>query len=136
MLACFLFYLHHFPLIHLDWNILSGDQAKEIATKAPTNLEELAECMLPENFQKEYGDRLLKNINAYIESEKLQSIVEKRRTKKRKRDDVIVVDEFDDGIDYAAIELPVTQNSGDQSASSSGSKLKSKKSSYFPKSKA
>jgi len=92
--------------------------------------------MLPENFQKEYGDRLLKNINAYIESEKLQScIVENRRTKKRKRDDVIVVDEFDDGIDYAAIELPVTQNSGEPSASSSGSKLKSKKSSYFPKPK-
>ncbi len=126
-----------FCSIIVDWNILNGDQAKEIATKAPTNLDELAECMLPENFQKEYGDRLLKNINAYIESEKLQSVIEKRRTKKRKRDDVIVVDEFDDGIDYAAIELPITQNSGEQSASSSGSKLKSKKkSSYFPKPKA
>ncbi|KAK1735578.1 ATP-dependent DNA helicase, RecQ family [Skeletonema marinoi] len=115
------------------WNILNGEQTKEIATKVPTNLEELAECMLPENFQKEYGDRLLKNINAYIDSEKLHSCIENRPTKKHKRgdapdsQDVIIVDEFDDGIDYAAIELPVTQNS------SSDSKLKSKKSSYFPK---
>ena len=138
LLSCtfllFFLYLHHFVSTQcIDWNILNGEQTKEIATKVPTNLEELAECMLPENFQKEYGDRLLKNINAYIDSEKLHSCIENRPTKKHKRggapdsQDVIIVDEFDDGIDYAAIELPVTQNS------SSDSKLKSKKSSYFPK---
>ena len=124
---------------YTDWNILNGNQTKEIATKVPTNKEELAECMLPENFQKEYGDRLLKNINAYIQSENLKKCIEERQAKKRKTDnasngnDVIVVDEFDDGIDYAAIELPATQNSGEPSSSSSASKLKSKKSSYFPK---
>jgi hypothetical protein len=124
----------------IDWNILNGEQAKEIATKVPTNLEELAECMIPEHFQKEYGDRLLKNINAYIESEKLQGCIESRPAKKRKREapdsqDVIIVDdEFDDGIDYAAIAMPVSQSSGKPSAaSSSDSKLKSKNSSYFPK---
>jgi hypothetical protein len=121
------------------WNILNGEQTKEIATKVPTNLEELAECMLPENFQKEYGDRLLKNINAYIESEKLQGCIENRPRKKRKTDapdsqGVIIVDEFDDGIDYAAIELPVTQKSHTPASSSSDAKyFKSKKSSYFPK---
>lgn len=139
VLSCSSFFTDTISLAILDWNILNGNQTKEIATKVPTNLEELAECMLPENFQKEYGDRLLKNINAYIQSENLQSCIEERRAKKRKKDsasdsnDVIVVDEFDDGIDYAAIELPVTQNSGEPSASSSASKLKSKQSSYFPK---
>ncbi len=97
--------------------------------------------MLPEKFQKEYGDRLLKNINHYIQQEKLQKCIEDRQAKKRKTDNasndnnvIVVDDEFDDGIDYAAIELPATQNSGEPSASSSStSKLKSKKSSYFPK---
>ena len=135
-------FLTPFRSQHTDWNILNSNQAKEIAIKAPTNKEELAECMLPENFQKEYGDRLLKMINAYIQQENLQKCIEDRQAKKRKTEnssndnDVIVVDdEFDDGIDYASIELPATQNSGEPSAasSSSTSKLKSKKSSYFPK---
>jgi len=35
------------------WNILNGEQMKEIATKVPTNLEELSECMLsPKAFKK------------------------------------------------------------------------------------
>jgi ribonuclease D len=70
------------------WNILTEDQTKEIATKVPTNLDELAECMVPKKFQEEYGDRLLKNINAYIKSENLQGFIENRPQKKqRKRDD-------------------------------------------------
>ena len=119
---------------------MSVEQISEIANKAPTTLEEVADCMLPEHFQKEYGDRLLKNINAYIESEKLQGCIENRPRKKRKSDlssgesqDVIILDEFDDGIDYAAIEMPGTQQSVKQSLSSPLSKLKSKKSSYFRK---
>jgi hypothetical protein len=134
-----------FRLPVTDWNILNGEQMKEIASKVPTTSDELAECMVPEHFQKEYGERLLKNINAYIESENLRDIIEKQPRKKQKRkgndaadQDVIVVDddEFDDGIDYAAIEMPGSQNSGKQLSSSSGSKMsngESKKSSYFPK---
>ena len=127
------------------WNILSSDAMQEIASKVPTTSDELAECMVPEHFQKEYGERLLKNINAYVESENLRGIIEKQPRKKQKRkgddaadEDVIVVDddEFDDGIDYAAIEMPGSQSSGKQLSSSSGSKMsngESKKSSYFPK---
>ena len=40
--------------------------------------------MIPEFFQKEYGDRILKNINAFIESANLQ---DSESAKKRKRDD-------------------------------------------------
>ena len=141
LLSCSSFITDSFRSQYTDWNILNSNQAKEIAIKVPTNKEELAECMLPEKFQKEYGDRLLKNINHYIQQEKLQKCIEDRQAKKRKTDNasndnnvIVVDDEFDDGIDYAAIELPATQNSGEPSASSSStSKLKSKKSSYFPK---
>ena len=131
---------HSFTNTHLDWNILKTEQIKEIANKAPTDRNELADCMLPEHFQKEYGDRLLKNINAYIKSEKLQEIIEARPKKKSKRDVAsesktleIFDDEFDDGIDYAAIEMPVTQASGKNMASLSDSKNKSTESSYFSK---
>jgi bisphosphoglycerate-dependent phosphoglycerate mutase len=58
---------------------------KEIAAKVPTSRDELAECQIPEHFQEEYGDRLLKNINAYIESENLHEIIERRPRKKLKR---------------------------------------------------
>lgn len=51
---------------------------KEIAAKVPTTRDELAECMVPEHFQKEYGDRLLKCINAYIEHGNLQEVIAKR----------------------------------------------------------
>ena len=84
---------------HTDWNILNSNQAKEIAAKAPTNKEELAECMLPENFQKEYGDRLLKNINAFIQQENLQKCIEDRQAKKRKKDSEEDCEE-DDNSDY------------------------------------
>ena len=84
---------------HTDWNILNSNQAKEIATKVPTNKEELAECMVPENFQKEYGDRLLKNINAYIQMENLQQCIEDRQVKKRKKDSEEDREE-DDNSDY------------------------------------
>ena len=72
---------------------------KEIAAKVPTNKEELAECMIPENFQKEYGDRLLKIINSYIEMENLQKCIDDRQAKKRKKD-LEEDGEEDDNSDY------------------------------------
>ena len=113
------------------------EQIKEIANKVPTDRNELADCMIPEHFQKEYGDRLLKNINHYIKSENLEGIIDARPKKKSKREVApeskplqIIDDEFDDGIDYAAIEMPVTQPSGVASSSNSNAK-KSTESSYF-----
>ena len=54
---------------------MNGEQMKEIAAKVPTTPDELAECMVPEHLQKEYGDRLLESINAFIESENIQDQV-------------------------------------------------------------
>ncbi|KAL7445801.1 hypothetical protein ACHAXM_011372 [Skeletonema potamos] len=66
------------------WNIMSDGQMKEVANKVPTNLDELAECNVSENFRKEYGARLVKNINACVESETLRGCFEKSPRKKRK----------------------------------------------------
>jgi len=108
------------------WNIMSNSNMREIATQVPTSIEDLADCGLPENVQKEYGERLIKNLTSFIQQNNLQSYIENRPTKKRKLDSkkaavmekenkpvLIDVpdtdDEFgDDGIDYSAIEIPTT----------------------------
>lgn len=101
-----------------------------IATEVPTSIEELADCGLPEKVQKEYGERLVKNLNSFIEQNELQQYLNARPKKKRKLDSkksliiekenkpvLIDVpddsdDEFgDDGIDYSAIEIPGSQKS-------------------------
>ena len=85
-----------------------------VANQFPTTLE------LPQNVQKQYGERLIKNINAYIEQEQLQQYVENRPKKQQKtsvadpeRKPILIDvpdsnDEFEDDIDYAAIEIPNT----------------------------
>lgn len=104
-----------------DWNIMGNQKMANVATHVPTTLDELAECELPQNVQKQYGERLIKNINAYIEQEKLQKYIENRPKKKHKaaadmsnpESKPILIDvpdsdndEFEDDIDYGAIEIP------------------------------
>jgi ribonuclease D len=69
-----------------DWNIMGNQKMANVATLVPTTLDELADCELPQNVQKQYGERLIKNINAYIEQENLQHCVENRPKKKWKTD--------------------------------------------------
>src|SRR6056300_1480728 len=57
---------------------MNSEQMKEISAKVPTTPDELAECLVTEQFQKEYGDRLLKCINAYIEYGNLHEVIAKR----------------------------------------------------------
>jgi hypothetical protein len=52
---------------------MSHQQMKAIASQVPTTMDELAECGLPKNVQNTYGERLIRNVNAYIESKNLQS---------------------------------------------------------------
>ena len=97
---------------------------------------------------KDYGERLLKNINAYIESSNLRSYIDSRPKKKPKFNQVAVAaavkapdvinvlddsgDEFDDdGIDFSSIPLPTNDN---MKKAETSSKLKSSNktsSSYF-----
>mmetsp|Transcript_9010 Transcript_9010/g.21950 ORF Transcript_9010/g.21950 Transcript_9010/m.21950 type:complete len:1376 (+) Transcript_9010:166-4293(+) len=150
------------------WNIMSNDKMTKIATLVPMTIEELSECELPQNVQKQYGERLVTSINAYIESEHLQQYVENRPKKKQKttieesnapESKPVLIDipdsdedEFDDdGIDYSTIQIPGQKqkrsnppaqrkekpNPYNQKpatkpvAARTGSKLKSRKSSYF-----
>ncbi len=60
------------------WDIMSTQKMVRVATLVPTTLDELADCELPKNTHRMYGERLIKNINAYIVQEKLKKYVENR----------------------------------------------------------
>ena len=104
----------------------------QLASDVPTSIEELSALgILGENVQKEYGERLVKNIKTYVEQEKLQHYLDKHQGRKRKLStsenvsrnitsassakkamtkNVVPVqndDEFDIGIDFSQIEMPV-----------------------------
>lgn len=68
----------------LAWNIMSIQQIKIIAAEVPTTTKELFQCGLPENIVKDYGERLLKNINTYNKSNDLRSYLDDRPKKKLK----------------------------------------------------
>ena len=132
---------------------MSTQKMSVVANQAPTTLDELADCELPQNVQKQYGERLIKNVNAYIEQENLQQYVENRPKKKQQKTAIVDPerkpilidvpdsnDEFEDDIDYAAIEIPSTGSAAQMSNPYSNQKnpvkettAKPKKSSYFEK---
>jgi len=66
------------------WNILSNPKMMNIANEVPTTMEELADCELPQNVIKQYGERLIKNVNAFVEQENLQRYIDVRPKKKQK----------------------------------------------------
>lgn len=118
-----------------DWNILSIDQMGHLAAQVPTTDEELAECNIPQNICTQYGDRLLKSINAFIDMEELHEYIENRPKKKPKKaferqpagsNKAILIDnpenEFDDEFDamLGAMDMPAAsqkQNGFSQSKS-------------------
>jgi hypothetical protein len=99
---------------------------KTIAAQVPMTIEELkALGLLGENIIKEYGERIVKVVSSYVAQENLEEYINRRPTKRAKLDSagassatakkpaVVVLDdsdesrdEFDDGIDYSAIEIP------------------------------
>lgn len=116
-----------------DWHIISHDATAAICNEVPTTVAELnALGVLGENVVKEYGERLVKNINAFIATENLKSYIDKRPPKRPKTSDskdrttkgsstitrkstaIVAIptngedefDEFDTGIDFGAIALP------------------------------
>ena len=105
---------------------MSNVKMANVASECPTTMEELADCELPQNVVKQYGERLLKSINSFIEQTKLQKYIENRPKKKQKTavsqesnketkpilidvPDESDEDEFaDDQIDFSAIPMPAT----------------------------
>jgi geranylgeranyl diphosphate synthase type 3 len=79
------------------WNIMSTQQMRAVANHVPTTLDELADCMLAHNVQMkmQYGERLIQNINAYIEQEMLQQYVQNRvqQPKRKKKQKKITMEE-------------------------------------------
>ena len=107
-----------------DWNIMSNSAMTTFASQVPTSMEELSALgILGENVVKEYGERLVKNIRAYVNQENLQHYLDNRVSKRArlsndvnttedsKNDPVVVeVDEFATDIDFKSIEMPRPEN--------------------------
>ena len=92
---------------------------KKIAWTVPTTNEELTGLgVLGENIIKEYGERLLRAINNFVEKEELVELVSQKQPAKKVKAVASVAksrpkaiqyaesfDEFDD-VDFSAIDIP------------------------------
>ena len=68
-----------------DWNILPPEKIKEVAAHVPTTVEELSALeILGEGKVEQYGERLIKQINTFIESRELQQYINERPKKRPK----------------------------------------------------
>ncbi|GFH47067.1 hypothetical protein CTEN210_03542 [Chaetoceros tenuissimus] len=67
------------------WNIMSNQGMSTIASKVPLSIEELKELgVLGENIVKEYGDRLITNLNAFIDQNGLHKYIKVQGTNRRR----------------------------------------------------
>jgi ribonuclease D len=104
---------------------MSNKAISSLSNQVPTTTGELASLgVLGENIIKEYGDRLLKNINAFLEQEKLKGEIEaqgrpihkkgkwqaqqpqQQSQAPKKHNNDFPDDEYDCGIDFSAIDVP------------------------------
>jgi bloom syndrome protein len=105
------------------WNIMNQKAMGTIASQIPLSIDELNDLgIIGENVVKEYGERLIKNLNAFIEQNGLEKYVKGKENKRRKLGDAKVAalapepvsktsktsldDEFDIDIDFSAIDIP------------------------------
>ena len=108
------------------WNIMNNKAMGTIASQVPQSIEELNDLgVLGENVVKEYGDRLIKNLKAYMEQNDLKKYLKNKESKRHKVDEsskaqavakkpspsIMKMDDDDDDffdmdIDFSAIDLP------------------------------
>ena len=102
------------------WNIMNQHAMVTIASQVPSSIEELNEmAVLGENVVKEYGDRLIRNIKAFVEQKNLSKYMTGKSSKRQKSEELSktippkpsettkdVYDDFDIGIDFSSIDLP------------------------------
>jgi len=103
------------------WNIMNNKAMGTIAAQVPLSIDELNDIgVIGENVVKEYGERLIKNLNAFIEQNGLEKYVKGKENKRRKlvEDTKLAAtvatatsrssldDEFDIDIDFSTIDLP------------------------------
>jgi bloom syndrome protein len=97
------------------WNILSNEAMKNIANNVPMTIDELQSVgSLGENIVNEYGERLVRVVQTFIDTKGLGEYVARRPKKRAKSSGKSVAskainmdeaDEFDDGIDFASIDI-------------------------------
>jgi superfamily II DNA helicase RecQ len=81
------------------WNIMSNDAMKALAAGVPMTIEELKELgILGENIIKEYGEKIVKIVGNFIESNSLHAYIKDRRPSKSPKTDSteFVVDDDED----------------------------------------
>ncbi len=112
------------------WHIMNASAMATIASQVPLSIDELNDlAVLGENVVKEYGDRLIRNINAFVDQNNLQKYKKNKRPRVEngeKTDQLLPTvtkvtfppksattssnmntdDDFDDGIDFSSIEIP------------------------------
>mmetsp|Transcript_8198 Transcript_8198/g.12966 ORF Transcript_8198/g.12966 Transcript_8198/m.12966 type:complete len:252 (+) Transcript_8198:2-757(+) len=109
------------------WHIMTTATMKTIANSVPMTTEELSALgVLGEKILDEYGSRLIRQINSFVQTEKLSEYVQNRPIKRAKTDEaspaippagtshqpgatrevIDIEDEFAVDIDFAAIPLP------------------------------
>mmetsp|Transcript_16862 Transcript_16862/g.31928 ORF Transcript_16862/g.31928 Transcript_16862/m.31928 type:complete len:1280 (-) Transcript_16862:2376-6215(-) len=100
------------------WNIMNNKAMGTIASHVPLTIEELTDLgVIGENVVKEYGDRLIKNLNAFIEQNNLQKYTMNKRRKVEIASDptpeppqnashIMLDDDEFDGIDFSTIDIP------------------------------
>lgn len=75
------------------WNILSNEAMKSIASQAPTTLGDLKGIgSLGENIVKVYGDRIVKVVKTFVETNDLIQYVNERPSKRAKMEGGVEVD--------------------------------------------
>lgn len=102
------------------WNIMNNKAMGTIASQVPLTIEELNDLgIIGENVVKEYGDRLIKNLNAFIEQNNLQKYTMNKRRKvevesepppmppQKAPDSHMMLDDDEfEGIDFSSIDIP------------------------------
>lgn len=73
------------------WNIMNNTAMSTIAAQVPLSINELNSLgVLGENVVKEYGDRLIKNINSFVQQNELEKYMNARDAKRQKTGDVTI----------------------------------------------
>ena len=113
---------------------MSHNIITNIAKQVPTTVDELSELGLADAIEKEYGERLVKNVNAFVEMNNLHKYIEQKRknsqaSSKRQKihktptqnvskhamasnvvDMTDDCDKYNNGIDFNTFKLPAIAN--------------------------
>ena len=129
------------------WNIMNLNAIETIASQIPLTIDELKDvAVLGEKIVEEYGQRLIKNLNAFVEQNSLHKYIDKLEKEKKRRklshpyvpketgfhpaQKKEVNSEFETDIDFSMLEIPGVIGTGTSIAQKQHSNVESN---YFKK---